>query len=127
MAVAIGFILKAKGMSGNSDQMMTYAGAGLMLIGAIAWSIHLFKRAKHPGMFIRKELSKLPFNVYTIATILGLIIIGITLFNGDVSAGIAWLTIIFNAIFLVLYFIYRDIPPFVYYILTFIIGFMHLS
>ena len=127
IAVASGFLLKATHMASGTDQMMTYVAAGLMMIGSIAWSFHLFKRAKHPGKFIRKELSRLPFNIYTITTIIGMILIGVTLLNGDVNQGMAWLTIILNSAFLLGYAIYKDLPPFGYYVITFMIGFMHLN
>ena len=125
--VAIGFLMLATEMEAGSNQIFEYIGGGLMLAGAIAWTIHVIQRAKKPSYFVNKKLSSFYFPFFTIATILGLIFIGIELLNENMAPVIAWLTIGTNAVFLILYLIYKDMPPFFYYIMTLIIGFMLLT
>ena len=60
------------------------------------------------------------FIVYSVLTQAGLVLIGIFFLKSDIVNWIGWMFIIGAAIFFVLMVIFKDMPPFVYYVLTLI-------
>ncbi len=91
------------------------------LIGAVAWSWSLYLRATRVSQFAFGTLPGWPFATYVLMTIGGIGLLGIGLLTGDFPVWLGWLTLGADILFLAAY-RFRDIPPFVFYALTFVVG-----
>ena len=60
--------------------------------------------------------------MYTILTMTGLIILGIFLLRTEVPPWVAWILVGGTALLAALAVIFRDMPPFVYYVLTLVLA-----
>ena len=98
----------------------SHLGVLLMAVGAIFWCWHLVDRTMDPEAFVRNLNTPYLFAVYSVLTQFGLAMIGIMLLRTEVANWVAWMFIIGSGVFLVLMIIFRDMPPFVYYVLTLI-------
>jgi hypothetical protein len=60
------------------------------------------------------------FLLYSLLTQVGLVLVGIILLRSGIANWVGWMFIIGSAAFFLLMVIFRDMPPFVYYVLTMI-------
>jgi hypothetical protein len=114
-AVGVG-VLAADGEAGNRAWLLV--SCGLLVLGALAWSWSVYLRAARPRDFASGSLPGWPFASYVGLTIAGLFLLGVGIWPG----WLAWLTLTATALFLVAYLRYRDIPPFVLYLLLLVVG-----
>ena len=120
-AVAIGFWAVQIG------EWLAYLSFLAMLVGALLWSWLVYHRALAPEAFAAGTLPYWPFVIYTILTQLGLAIFGsvlIMLLGSDLPGWVGWLNVVGSVLFFILYLVFKDMPPFVYYLLTLITGVM---
>lgn len=94
------------------------AAPGVLLgIGAGLWSRHTYLRAVDPESFVSGTQPGWQFPAYTLLTIAGVAVAGLAF----LQTGPSWLgltLIIGSALFLVAYAVFRDLPPFVHYVLV---------
>jgi hypothetical protein len=126
---ALGSLVTAAGLALIAYQFRTtplswlvFLGLTAVVIGAFLWSWNVYLRAIDPQAFVRGTLPAWPFRVYTLLTQAGLAAFGIALLRSDLPGWAAWVLIGGSLIFFVLYVIFKDLPPFAYYILTFPTG-----
>jgi hypothetical protein len=94
----------------------------LLTMGVLAWAYSCYRRAVSPEAFARGELPGLPFTAYVLLTIAGLALTGSGLLIADYPGWIGWVVLVADAVFLVAYVVTRDIPPFVFYLVTLLVG-----
>ncbi|HVR78785.1 MAG TPA: hypothetical protein VMS99_10370, partial [Acidimicrobiia bacterium] len=117
VVTASGFVLLASAKSAGSNPLAGLASYG-MLIGALLWGINLVLRATDAEGFAAGTHPRWPFLVYTLLTMLGLAVWGWLYLQGDFPTWLGWATLVpIVTLFLVLIFL-RDMPPFVYYVIT---------
>jgi hypothetical protein len=100
-----------------------YLPAVLLLVGALAWSTHVYLRAVDPQAFVAGALPAWHFRLYTWLTLAGFFLLGyqmIALFG--VAAWQAWFLMGASLVIAILYLAFRDMPPFVYYLLALVLG-----
>ena len=95
-----------------------YAAAAVMMAGALLWSWHVYQRAATPALFTTGQLPAWPFVVYSLLTMVGLTLLGMAILQTGLASWVGWLCIGSAALFLVLALVFRDMPPFVYYLIT---------
>jgi uncharacterized membrane protein len=89
----------------------------LLLLGSLCWTVSVYLRFRHVREFALGQLPWWPFATYVCLTLAGLAALGVGLAIGDFSAWTAWLTLTATVAFTVGFVRYRDIPPFVFYLL----------
>lgn len=94
----------------------------VLVAGALAWSWSVYRRAILPEEFALGRLPGWPFAAYVWLTLAGLGLLGAGMLTGGWPVWLAWLVLVADAIFSVLYVRYRDIPPFVFYVLLTVVG-----
>lgn len=94
----------------------------ILLAGAFLWSWHVYLRAVDPRLFVDDGISMWHFVLYTFLTQIGLLLFGIALLRMGIQDWVGWMVIGSMGIFFLLTIIFRDMPPFVYYIITLIAG-----
>ncbi|HZC99812.1 MAG TPA: hypothetical protein VFA46_06355 [Actinomycetes bacterium] len=96
----------------------TFAAAGLALaVGALAWAWSLYLRGTRVSEFALGTLPGWPFATYVLLTIGGLALLGAGLLTGRFPAWLGCLTLGADLVFLAGYLWFKDIPPFVFYLL----------
>jgi hypothetical protein len=97
------------------------AAAGL---AALFWVIIVYNRAVLPAQVIASNLSinAWMFPAYTLLTQLALIIVGFVLLQSGYPAWLGWGMLVLAALSLVAFLVFKDMPPFVHYVLLLIMG-----
>ena len=96
----------------------------ILFIGASLWIWHVYLRAIDPQLFTDRGIPIWYFATYTFLTQIGLALFGIALLRTEIQNWIGWMVIGSMGLFFVLTIIFRDMPPFVYYVVTLIAGYM---
>jgi hypothetical protein len=95
----------------------------LLIVGAIFWCWHLAERMTNPHIFAFNRHTPYLFVAYSIFTQLGLILIGTFFLRAGIFHWVALMFIISSSIFFLLMVIFKDLPPFAYYLITLIAAF----
>jgi hypothetical protein len=119
---AIGLGLVAYHLRGTPGAVWVYIGLAAVILGAMLWDGHVYLRAIDPEGFVEGRLIGWLFPAYALLTQLGLLAFGVAYLRAGYPAWLGGITVGGAVIFFIVYLIFRDIPPFVYYILTFIAG-----
>lgn len=128
---ALGPIVTAVGaglaMGRFADQPRSWLaalGVAALAVAAVLWAWHVGLRATDPEAFTAGALPGWMFTAYTLLTQAGLAASGIALLQTSTPRWVGWLLIGAAVVLLIVFLIYRDLPPFIYYVLTLILGVM---
>lgn len=94
----------------------------MLLVGSLAWAWSVYLRANRISDFAFGRLHGWPFATYVLLTIGGLGLLGVGLLAGGFPVWLGWLVLGADALFLVVYLRFRDIPPFAFYLLIALVG-----
>ncbi len=119
-AIGLGFV--AYHLRGTPGVVWAYIGLVAVVLGAVFWEGHVYLRAVDPESFVAGRLIGWLFPAYALLTQLGLLAFGVAYLRAGYPAWLGGITVAGAVIFFIIYLVFRDIPPFVYYILTFIAG-----
>jgi hypothetical protein len=125
---ALGAVIAALGVAAlaadgeATSRTLLAASSALLVAGALAWSWSAYRRALSPRDFALGQLPGWSFAVYLWLTFGGLALLGPGLLAGGWPAWLGWGVIAADALFVVAYLRYRDIPPFVFYLLLIVVG-----
>jgi hypothetical protein len=108
--------------SKRSSQTMLALSCGLLVVGALSWSWCVFLRGVRPREFALGELPSWPFGIYLWLTLGGLLLLGVGIVLDDWPSWLGWLIITADALFLAVYIRFRDLPPFVFYVVLTVVG-----
>lgn len=97
-------------------------GSIAIIIGAGFWSWHVFLRTVDPVALTTGSLPAWYFIAYTLLTQAGLVAVGAVLLRTAVPNWAGWVVIGGALLLFLVYLIMKDVPPFLYYILTLLIG-----
>ena len=112
LIAAAGVAFLVGGAEGGTRVVLATSGATLA-IGALAWGWALYLRATPVSDFAFGALPSWPFASYVLLTIAGIALLALGLLIGDFPTWIGWATVA-DAVFLVVYLRFKDIPPFVF-------------
>lgn len=126
---ALGSIVTAIGVGSVAYVMRHHHGStfaaiacAAMVIGCVFWSYHTYLRAADPQGFVNGQQPGWTFVIYTLLTMAGIALLGVALLQWPLSNWLGWTAIISPSAFLVLYIILGDLPPFVHYAVTCLVG-----
>jgi len=128
---ALGSLVTAAGLALVAYQFRTiphswlvFLGLAAVVIGAVLWSWNVYLRAIDPQAFAAGTLPAWPFILYTILTQAGLAAFGSGLSRSTLPHWAGWVLTGGSLLFFLVYLIFKDMPPFAYYILTLPTGIM---
>jgi hypothetical protein len=124
IVTVVGIGVLAFRLTGQHYTVYLITSTVLMAVGAILWSWHVYLRAADPALFTAGGIPLWLFAGYSLLTMAGLALLGIALLQMALPSWVGWLPIVSAALFLVLALVFGDMPPFVYYLITLIIGVM---
>jgi hypothetical protein len=122
LGVALGVGLAAFSLKDRQTTPWLFIAAALLAGGAVLWSWHVYLRAMDPAAFVSASLPGWQFPLYTLLTISAFLVAGIALRRLGFPTWSAWVLIGGAVLFLVLYIIFKDLPPFVHYLLGLVLG-----
>jgi hypothetical protein len=121
LVAAVGIGVLAAAGTGSSRVALGLSCAALVA-GALSWSWATYLRGVDHRAFAEGTLPGWPFAVYVWLTLAGLMALGVGLLLADFPAWVGWLTVAADVVFAAAYLRYRDIPPFVFYLLLVPVG-----
>lgn len=121
VCAALGVGALAADGEGTTGTWLAGSCAALVL-GALAWSWSLYRRAVMWREFALGQLPGWPFATYLWLTFAGLALLGVGLLAGDWPGWLGWVVLGADALYVAAYVRYRDIPPFVFYVLLCLVG-----
>ena len=128
---AFGALVTAVGLYITANHLRTIPGSGraflgvaAIAIGAVLWSWDVYLRGIDPQAFVQGTLPAWPFMAYTVLTQAGLATFGSVLIRSTLPHWVGWVFIGGSLLFFIVYLIFKDMPPFAYYILTLPTGIM---
>jgi hypothetical protein len=118
VVAAAGYLLLARagGPLAAHGGLLMLVSSG-MLAGALLWGINLYMRATDFEGFANGTQPNWPFLAYTLLTLLGLAVWGYVYLQGGFPVWLGWGTMAPALILLGLLLVFRDMPPFVYYLI----------
>ncbi len=119
-AIGLGFV--AYHLRGTPGAVWAYIGFVVVILGAAFWEGHVYLRAVDPEGFVEDRLIGWLFPAYALLTQAGLIAFGVAYLRAGYPAWLGGVTVGGAVIFFIVFFVFKDIPPFFYYILTFMAG-----
>lgn len=96
--------------------------AVLLLIGAVPWCAHVYLRAVNPQAFALGALPAWHFKLYTLLTLAGFFLLGIELLYLMGGSWQGFFLMGASMLIFMLYQQFKDMPPFVYYLLALVLG-----
>jgi hypothetical protein len=124
IVAAIGIGLASYHFRSTPNSATAVLGSAAIVIGAGLWCWHVHLRTLDPQAFAEGSLPAWHFIAYTVLTQAGLAAFGVYLLRTGLQSWVGWAVIGGSALFFVAYLVFKDMPPFVYYILTLLIGVM---
>jgi hypothetical protein len=124
MVTVIGIALVAYRFRNQSFTVLMQASVAVLFLGALLWIWHVYVRTVNPAAFAEGSLPAWPLVLYFLLTPTGLVVFGVALLRSALPQWVGWIVISSMALFFVLTVIFRDIPPFVYYLITLLTGAM---
>jgi hypothetical protein len=124
MLTVIGVALAGYQFRDQSVALLMQASAAVMFLGGLLWIWHVYLRAIDPAAFAEGLLPLWPLVLYFVLTEAGLALFGIALLRSTLPRWVGWVMIGSMGLFVLLTVILRDIPPFVYYVITLLTGVM---
>jgi hypothetical protein len=124
----IGPVIAAAGVAFLADRSdgggraVLAASCAALAIGAAAWGWSVYMRGTRVSEFAFGTLPAWPFTTYVLMTIGGIALLALGLLVGDFRAWLGWLTLSIDVVFLATYLRFKDIPPFVFYLLLTLVG-----
>lgn len=125
----IGAALSAIGLAGLARLLrgrpgIPWATLGLVavLLGLIFWGWHTLLRATDPAAFAFGQDPLWLYPAYSAFTLVGLFAFGLAILKSAYPRWIALTLMVGSALFALLFLIFRDMPPFAYYLLTLAAG-----
>lgn len=114
--------LAADAPPGGWSRNVFAAACLALVIGALTWAWSVYLRATRISEFAFGTLPSWPFATYVLLSIWGVGLLSIGLLAGGFPVWLGWLTLGADILFLGLYVRFKDIPPFVFYLLLTLVG-----
>ena len=128
---ALGAIITALGLSVTAYHLRGFTTSGLVVfviiavvLGASLWSWSMYQRMVDPATFTSGTPLAWQFMAYSLLTQFGLVAMGVINLQSGLPNWVGWLYIGGGILFFVGYLVFKDMPPFVYYLVTLIGGIM---
>jgi hypothetical protein len=118
----VGLGLFSIGLKEITQTILSFSSILLLGVGALLWSWHVTERIIDPQGFAEGTNTPYLFLIYSVLTQVGLLLLGLFLWKSFVPHWISWMLIIGSGLIFILLVIFKDMPPFVYYVLTIILA-----
>lgn len=128
VVAVVGLALFAQHVQGMGDnttvRVAGYLSAAIAALGALCWVIIVYNRATLPPQELGSSLSinNWIFPAYTLLTQIALIVVGFVLIQSGYPTWLGWGMLVLGGLSIVAYLVFKDMPPFVHYVLLLVMG-----
>ena len=122
LITALGLTLMIRSFGQSFQPFWVWLAALALVLGAVLWSWHCLERLVSPEGFVQGENTAYLFLLYSILTMAGLLVMGLFLLRTGLPAWLGWMLIGGTTLVAVLMIVFKDMPPFVYYVFTLVLG-----
>jgi hypothetical protein len=128
VVAVVGLALFAQHVQSLGDnptvRVVSYLSAAIAALGALGWVIIVYNRAVLPPQELGGNLSinNWIFPAYTLLTQIALMIVGFVLIQTGYPAWLGWGMLVLGGLSLIAYLVFKDMPPFVHYVLLLVMG-----
>jgi hypothetical protein len=122
IVTVIGLAIFLFGFKEITARGLSWVSVIILGTGAILWSWHVTERLISPEQFARGTNTPYLFAIYSVLTQAGLFLLGVILFKTAMANWVSWMFMTGSVLLFILMVILKDMPPFVYYILTLILS-----
>lgn len=105
-------------------KVISYLGAAAAAFGALCWVIIVYNRAALSPQEVGSNLgiNNWLFPSFTLLTQVALMIVGFVLIQNGYPAWQGWGMLVLAGLSIIAYLIFKDMPPFIHYVLLLILG-----
>jgi len=114
----IGLTLFLFGFKEIVSTRLSYLNIILFIVGAALWSWVITERIISPEKFANGTNTPYLFVIYSILMQVGLFLFGFLLLKTNLVNWVSWMLMLGSSTIFILMIIFKDMPPFVYYLLT---------
>lgn len=125
-SVGAGYLTAAQPTGGWARTVFATACVALV-IGALTWAWSVYLRATRISEFAFGTLPGWPFTTYVLLTVGGIGLLSVGLLAGGFPLWLGLLTLGGDVLFLGIYVRFKDIPPYVFYLLLTMVGVVVLA
>jgi hypothetical protein len=118
---AVGLLVLGRELDGTPGTAVSWAGV-LAVVASLPWAEHCRRRALSAEDFLEGRLPGWHFVVYVWGTLAALAVTGLALLHTELPQWSAWLVLGATAGFTAVWLRFRDLPPFVFYVVTGVLG-----
>ena len=122
VVASVGVGCLAAGERAAAPQALFLIASLTLLLGSLTWALSVYLRASRVSEFAFGTLPGWPFRTYVMLTIAGLALLSIGLWAGGFPLWLGWLDLGASLLFLIIYLLFNDIPPYVFYVLLILVG-----
>ncbi|MGW8315806.1 MAG: hypothetical protein ACWGNV_09425 [Bacteroidales bacterium] len=122
LVMVIGWALFVFSFNELSKVIIPLASIILLGTGALLWTWHVTERILHPEGFAKGTNTPYLFWVYSMLTQIGLFLAGWFLLRMPLANWPGWMLIAGSVLLFILMVVFKDMPPFVYYLLTLVLA-----
>ena len=118
---AVGLLVLGRELDGTPGTAVSWAGV-LALVASLPWVEHCRRRALSSEDFLEGRLPGWHFVVYVWGTLAALAVTALALLHTDLPRWSAWFVLGATACFTAAWLRFRDLPPFLFYVVTGVLG-----
>jgi hypothetical protein len=118
---AVGLLVLGRDLDGTPGTAVSWAG-GLAIVASLPWAEHCRLRALSAADFLDGRLPGWHFVVFVWGTLAALAVTGAALLDTDLPRWTAWFVLGSSACFAAAMLRFRDLPPFLLYVVTGVLG-----
>ena len=119
---ALGVAMVALKIQNRLPANLAWVAVVLLVIGALLWSWHCVERLRSPEGFVYGNNTPHLFTVYSILTTAGMFLLGLSLLWTLIPAWVSWTLMIGMVLVAIAWLVFKDVPPFVYYLFFLVLG-----
>ncbi|MFZ0546665.1 MAG: hypothetical protein WAM60_14560 [Candidatus Promineifilaceae bacterium] len=124
VVTAVGIGLVAYHLRDLKGSSLAFLGVGAMVVGAVFWLWDVYLRTADPVGFVGGSYPAWHFVAYVFLTLAGLVAVGVVLLRSGVPNWVGWVVVVGSLVFMMAFVVFKDLPPFVFYLLTLLVGVM---
>jgi len=118
---AVGVLVLGLELEGGPGTAIAVAG-GVAVVASLPWAEHCRQRARSWTDFLDGRLPGWPFRVFVWGTLAALALTGVAIPRTDLPHWSGWYALAATAVFTAAWLRFKDLPPFVFYLVTGVLG-----
>ena len=122
VVTVLGIALYAMSVRREAFAPLVWTSVALLALAVVPWLWQVAARAADPERFAQGRSPTWAYLASFLITEAGLAALGVALLSSQLPAWVGWALIVYVAVLAVLTLVFRDMPPFAFYLATLVVG-----